>query len=111
MDQFDRILNRLNRLEIVSTEREAGLLFDANRYVDGIDAVEIEVIDQAGIGAKILGAEVELANENFDHPFEDFTFGLHPVDPWRSKFAGTEGRALIPQDIAIFSRRSHAAPR
>ena len=77
MNQVNGILDRLNGLDVFTAEREVGFLFDSNRQVDGVDAVEIEIFLQAGVKANRSNTELELVGEDFDHPLQDFILGMH----------------------------------
>ena len=60
IDQIDDVLDGPERLQIRFAEGEPRLLLDAHGEIDGVDAVEVEIVDQVGGGAKLLIAEMEL---------------------------------------------------
>ena len=78
MNQINGVLDRLNGLEVLAAEREAGLLLDSNRHVDGIDAVEIEIVHEMCLGAKTRGGDPKFVGQDLDHPLQNFSLGMHP---------------------------------
>src|SRR5260370_16763606 len=73
--QVDDILDRLDPLQLVLGDLEVHLLLEADREVDEIEAVELQVVDQARGGDDLLVPQLEALDEQVAQSLEDLVLG------------------------------------
>jgi hypothetical protein len=84
----DDVGDRLHLAEALGVEPPPRQRLHADGELDGIDAVEIEILDDARLGLDPLGVEIEELDHGSAHLVEDLLprRALHPGDPVYSRF-------------------------
>src|SRR3990167_8955201 len=104
---FDHIAHAAHRLELLGGDFLAGLALDVIDQVDGIDAVDFQVLVEVGGQGHAFGIQLEQFDHGRAQGGEDFITGLHVLSPQADCRAATKAARLAT--LAKCSRVSLAS--
>src|SRR5207247_8808810 len=75
VETVHEILHRLDRLQLFFGDLEIDVLLEANREIDQVQAVELQVLDEPGARHELLVPQLESADQHVTQALEDFVLG------------------------------------
>src|SRR5205809_5909051 len=75
VEEVDDILHRLDRLQLFFGDLEIDVLLEANREIDQVQAVELQVLDEPGGRHELLVPPPESADQHLTQALEDVVLG------------------------------------
>jgi hypothetical protein len=72
LDEGDDVLDGADVAGDLGVDAAAGDLVELDEHVDGVDAVEVEVLEEARLGPDVGGVELEGLDQDAGDPLVDF---------------------------------------
>src|SRR5438105_3589308 len=75
VEEVDDILHRLDRLQLFFGDLEIDVLLEADREIDEVQAVELQVLDEPRGRDELFVLQLESVDQHVTQTLEDFVLG------------------------------------